>query len=180
MRKSLKEITEKNYWVYGITERDFDHAVQLVQEMIEARTDQWNRYERKVIEECPDDADDILDDPAYYRGLDQLFLWTFSVWRLQGLIEAVITYQLLDHTTAKRLNGFKAKLVALRKAGFTLSESEYDELIHWVKLRNALTHAPPEVFRPVLLMETDVIEYRGILKKLYFRWIGEKGNRKEA
>ena len=177
MREKLKKIPEQNYWVYGITEADFDHAVELVQELIEARTEQWNYYERKVRAESPDHADDILDDPGYYRGLDHMFLWTFSLLRLQGLIESVITYQLLDHTKAKRPIGFKAKLSALRRAGYTLSDSEYDELINWAKLRNALTHAPPEVFRPVPLMETDIIEYRGILEKLYLRWIGEKDNR---
>lgn len=177
MRDSLKEITEQSYWVYGITERDLHHAVELVQEIIEDRTKQWERYARKVKKENPDHADDILDDPGYYLGIDNLFLWTFSLWRLQGLIEAVITFKLLDHTTSKRPNGFKAKLVALRKAGYTLSDSEYDELIHWAKLRNALTHAPPEVYRPVLLMESDIIEYRELLEKLYLRWIGEKDNR---
>ena len=180
MRERLKEITEQNYWVYGITEHDFYHAVELVEEMIEARTEQWKSYERKVREESPHIADDILDDPAYYRYTDEQFLWTFSLWRLQGLIEAVITYQLLELTKAKRFYGFKAKLKTLRKAGFTLSDNEYDELIHWANLRNALTHAPPEVFRPVPLMETDVIEYREVLVKLYLRWIGEKDNRSEA
>ena len=179
MRNGLKEITEQKYWVYGITDRDFHHAVQLVQEVIEARTEQWDRYARKVREESPDIADEILDDPAYYRGTDHFFLWTFALWRLQGLIEAVITFKLLDHTTEKLPNGFKAKLKALRKAGFTLSDCEYDELIHWANLRNALTHAPPEVFRPVLLMETDVIEYRELLVKLYLRWIDEKDKREE-
>lgn len=179
MRDGLKEITEQKYWVYGITDRDFHHAVQLVQEVIEARTEQWDRYARKVREESPDIADEILDDPAYYRGTDHFFLWTFALWRLQGLIEAVITFKLLDHTTEKLPNGFKAKLKALRKAGFTLSDCEYDELIHWANLRNALTHAPPEVFRPVLLMETDVIEYRELLVKLYLRWIDEKDKREE-
>lgn len=180
MREDLKELTEQNYWVYGITKHDFSHAVRLVQEMIEARAEQWNSYARKVRAENPQNLDDILDDPAYYRYTDEQFLWTFSLWRLQGLIEAVITYQLLEHTTAKRLIGLKAKLAALREAGFTLSDNEYDELIHWANLRNALTHAPPEVFRPVPLMETDVIEYREILEKLYSRWIGEKDDRNEA
>lgn len=32
----LRDITEKKYWVYGITEPDFDHAVDLVRELIDA------------------------------------------------------------------------------------------------------------------------------------------------
>lgn len=147
---------------------------------VQARTEQWNRYARKVKKESPDIADDILDDPAYYRGIDHLFLWTFALWRLQGLIEAVISFNLLDHTKERRLFGLKNRLDALRQAGFTLSDSEYNELIRWAKLRNALTHTPPEVFRPVPLMETDVIEYRQLLVKLYLRWIDEKDHRDES
>ena len=177
MREELKQLNERNYWVYGITKNDFSHAVELVQEMIEARAEQWKNYANKVRAVNPKDSDDILDDPAYYRYTDEQFLWTFSLWRLQGLIEAVIVYQLLENTPEKHLIGFKAKLCALRKAGFTLSDNEFDELIHWANLRNALTHAPPEVFRPVPLMETDVIEYRKILEKLYLRWNSEKDYR---
>lgn len=36
MRDLLRDITEKKYWVYGITEPDFDHAVDLVRELIDA------------------------------------------------------------------------------------------------------------------------------------------------
>ncbi|XAG09568.1 hypothetical protein NM432_15955 [Vibrio metschnikovii] len=41
MREQLKNLTENDYWVYGVTESDFDHAVSIVREMIEARNHQY-------------------------------------------------------------------------------------------------------------------------------------------
>jgi hypothetical protein len=90
VRDQLKNLTEDDYWVYGITEPDFDHAVELVREMIDARTEQYKAQEAKVRLENPEAADDILDDVAYYRYTDNQYLWQFALWRLQGLIAAVI------------------------------------------------------------------------------------------
>lgn len=62
MRDQLKELTEKDYWVYDITESDFDHAVNLIGEMIDARTEQYEKEAEKVRAESHDVAYDILDD----------------------------------------------------------------------------------------------------------------------
>ncbi len=43
MRDQLKDLTEKDYWVYGITASDFDHSIELVREMIEARDEQYEK-----------------------------------------------------------------------------------------------------------------------------------------
>jgi len=62
VRDQLKSLTEKDYWVYGITESDFDHAITIVRKMIDARTQQYKEKEARVRAESPDVADDILDD----------------------------------------------------------------------------------------------------------------------
>ena len=139
MRDRLKDLTEKDYWVYGISESDFDHAISLVREMIDARTEQYERKAAKVRAESPDVADDILDDVAYYRYTDNQYLWQFALWRLQGLIEAVIVHQLIEVEGSKKLFGLKAKLEALQTHGYSIEQGEIDELILWANLRNGLS-----------------------------------------
>ena len=87
MRDQLKNLTEKDYWVYGVTEPDFDHAINIVREMIDARTEQYKAEEARVREVSPDVAGDILDDVAYYRYTDNQYLWQFSLWRLKVLLK---------------------------------------------------------------------------------------------
>lgn len=178
MRDQLKGLTEKQYWVYGITESDFDHAVELVREMIDARTEQYEKEAAKVRKESPDVADDILDDVAYYRYTDNQYLWQFALWRLQGLIEAVIAHQLI--IDGKKLFGLKAKLEALQAGGYTIEPKEIQELLLWANLRNALSHAPPEQFRPAPLREKDIVDYLAFVKGLYLRWEKERRNAPKA
>lgn len=176
MRDQLKNLTEKDYWVYGVTESDFDHAITIVREMIDARTEQYKTEEARVRAESPDVADDILDDVAYYRYTDNEYLWQFALWRLQGLIEAVIAHQLVETSATKKLFGLKAKLEALQGFGYSIEKQEIDELLLWANLRNALSHAPPEQFRPAPLWEEDIVEYQAFVKELYLRWQKEKAS----
>ncbi|HCH1562970.1 TPA: hypothetical protein NKQ32_004534 [Vibrio parahaemolyticus] len=60
MREQLKNLTENDYWVYGVTESDFDHAVSIVREMIEARNHQYESEVARVRSESSEIADDIL------------------------------------------------------------------------------------------------------------------------
>ena len=174
MRDRLKGLTEEDYWVYGITESDFDHAVELVNDMIKARKEEYERKAREVRASEPDMADDILDDVAYYTYIDNQYLWQFALWRLQGLLEAAIAYQLITTNGETRLIGLKSKLEALKSNGYTITQEEIDELLLWAKLRNALSHAPPEQYRPAPLLEEDVLEYQAFVKSLYLRWLSEK------
>ncbi len=114
MRDRLKKLTEKDYWVYGIRDSDFDHVIALSREMIDARNEQYEKEATRVRVESPDVADDILDDVAHYRYTDNQYLWQFSLWRLQGLLEAVIVHQLLKADSSKKLFGLKAKLLKFR------------------------------------------------------------------
>jgi len=174
VREQLRSLSEEDYWVYGVTAGDFPHAISLVREMIAARDEQWQRHEAQVRAENPYDAEDILDDPAFYRYTNNQFLWAFSIWRLQGLLEAVICYQLLDPKQGAKLFGLRAKLDAAREAGAELTEEEYDELILWGNLRNAISHAPPEIFRPAPIREQDAVEYHDFVVSLYERWTGKE------
>jgi hypothetical protein len=176
MRDQLKNLTEKDYWVYGVTETDFDHAINIVREMIDARTEQYKSVEKRVRTESSDVADEVLDDVAYYRYTDNQYLWQFSLWRLQGLLEAVITNQLIESRKVKKLNGFKAKIEALQSFGYRIEQEEIDELLLWSRLRNAVSHAPPEEFFPAPIFEEDIVEYHGLVKELYLRWQKEKAN----
>lgn len=176
MRDQLKDLTEKDYWVYGITASDFDHSIELVREMIEARDEQYEKEAARVRATSPDFADDILDDVAYYRYTDNQYLWQFSLWRLQGLIEAVIAHQLVEVDNSKKLFGLKSKLEALHCFGYSITQSEIDELLLWANLRNAISHAPPEQYRPAPLREEDIVEYHAFVKGLYLRWQGEKAS----
>ncbi|PMG79268.1 hypothetical protein BCU83_13700 [Vibrio breoganii] len=174
MREQLKNLTEKDYWVYGISESDFDHALTLVTEMIQARNEQYEVEAAKVRQESPDVAEDILDDVAYYRYTDNQYLWQFVLWRLQGLIEAVIAHQFVETQGAKKLFGLKAKLESLTAIGYTITAQEIEELLSWAGLRNAISHAPPEQYRPVSLTKDDIVEYHQFVKGLYLRWKSEK------
>ena len=176
MRDSLKNLSESDYWVYGIRKEEFDHALQLVRDLIQARVEQYQKEAGKVREEHPDTADDILDDVAYYNYTDNQYLWHFALWRLQGLLEAVIVHQLVENIERK-LFGLKTKIEALEKNGFTISSSEKEELMLWANLRNAFSHAPPEQYRPTGLNEDDIVEYQSLAKNLYQRWMKEKENK---
>jgi len=72
------------------------------------------------------------------------------------------------------LIGLKAKVEQLELFGYTLDHSEKEELFLWANLRNTISHAPPEQYRPSPLCEEDVIEYKQLILKLYNRWIDGK------
>ncbi|WP_394151080.1 hypothetical protein [Vibrio maritimus] len=176
MREQLKKLTEKDYWVYGISESDFDHVLDLVTEMIQARNEQYEVESTRVRQERPEAAEDILDDVAYYRHTDNQYLWQFALWRLQGLIEAVIAHQIVEVHGTKKLFGLKAKLESLTAIGYTITTEEIEELLDWASLRNAISHAPPEQYRPVPLTKEDIFEYHHFAKRLYIRWRAEKSS----
>ncbi len=177
MRDYLKNISESNYWIYGVKDSDFDHPITLVDKIILAREEQFNLEKQRMLLELNEIPDiEIESDLAYYIYMDNLFLWQFALWRLQGLFEAVITSQFVNTTNPNKLIGLKSKLLALTTKGYTLNDCEFNELIDWAKLRNALSHAPPEEYSPINLYREDVVEYQNLVKSLYSRWLIEKAN----
>jgi hypothetical protein len=71
------------------------------------------------------------------------------------------------------------RLAAMRDWGYSLRPEEERELLVWARLRNALSHRPPEQFRPAGIGEQDVLDYRDLLKSIYQRWSAER-NRKSG
>ena len=173
MRDYLKKVAHDGYWVYGITEEDFSYTVDLIQQVVSLRTEQHQAYAEKVRQSDPESADDILDDIAYYKHVDEQHLWQYAFVRLQGLIEEVMTYELANLGEGYKLFGLASKIQAVIAQGYSVTEDEESELLSWGRLRNAFAHAPPEKYRPILRKE-DVIEYQKFVLALYSRWKEEK------
>ncbi len=173
MRELLKRYTQNDYWVYGLTLSDYEYTIHLAREYVDAKTKAYLQYAEKVRAEEPELANDILDDIAYYNYTDTEYVWHFCLWRLQGVFEGIIVYKLLRDKRAENLLGLKAKLRAAHHAGFDISDEDHDELLAWAELRNVLSHAPPEQYRPGPLCESDVLEYLELLKRISARWLDQ-------
>jgi len=173
MRAELKNLAELDYWTYGLSESDFGYTFRLAKGLIEAKFELYRQEAKRVREEKPELADDILDDITYYTYIEAQYVWHFCLWRLQAIFEAIILHNLLPVKPSKPLIGLKAKLDAIRNAGYTLDQADYDELINWGKLRNLLSHAPPEQFRPGPIKEEDIVEYQSLVKRVCQKWHSE-------
>ena len=86
------------------------------------------------------------------------------------MFEGIIKYTFLPAEKRQGLSGLQRKLQAMRQIGYTLSQSDFDELILWGRVRNALSHAPPEEYRPGPLAEADVWEYKALVEHLCSVW----------
>jgi hypothetical protein len=165
MRPELKQL---DYYTYGLTEYDFDYIVRLVQRVREAHIERTQR----AIAPYRDDPElaEAVDDDAYYTYVDTLYLWEYAIWRLQGIFEGLITTVFLAGRTGPRRAGMRAKLEAMEAAGYSLEPELRQQLLDWVTLRNALSHAPPEQFRPIWIEESDVVEFKNLLANICFAW----------
>jgi hypothetical protein len=170
MRNELKNF---EWFTYGLTSDDFDYIIRLINEMIDSRIDIYKQHEVKVKNENPEFADDALDDIAYYVSVDIEYMWEFCLWRLQGIFEGIITTRFLsniDQKIKKSLIGLKSKLDKMKEEGFAINIDDYNELLEWGRLRNALSHCPPEQYRPIALGEDDINDYVSLVKKVISVW----------
>ena len=174
MRAKLKRLAESDYRVNSLREDDFDYTMRLLQQFVQAQATVYKLEDERVRAEEPELADDILDDVAYYNWIDTQYIWHFGLWRLQGILEGLITGTFLHVKHPRPLIGLKAKLDAMRSAGYTIDQADYDELLEWAKLRNALSHAPPEQYGPGPLEENDVYEYKALVERLCQHWRTEE------
>src|SRR5690606_29202630 len=108
-----------------------------------------------------------------YTYTDIDFLWQFCLWRLQGILEAVMVHTFLSGCLSKQPAGLRDKLLAMRDAGYTVTDNDLNELFAWARLRNALSHAPPEQYRPAPLVEEDIQDYMTLITRLIDIWEGE-------
>ena len=177
MRSALKSF---DWHLYGLSTEDFDYTVNIVKRIIKSRGEAVERDLSDLEQDPADAAKEILSDVKYYTWIENQYFWHFCLWRLQGILEGLITTVFLDPQAATNLFGLKAKLDAMITAGYTISSEVYDELLEWSKLRNALSHCPPEQFHPVALDDEDINEYLGIVKPLVSGWqsdrVGRAGN----
>lgn len=169
MRKELKDF---DWHVYGLDISDFDNTLNLIKEIIQDRDLQLKQkienlelYNEngKLIDIKSEDAFEAIDDISYYYETDNLFLWHFGLWRLQGIFEGILKQNYFPN---KRLIGLKSKLEFVRKKGIVIEESDFQELIDWGNLRNALSHFPPEQYRPSGLNEDDLVEYCDLVRRV--------------
>lgn len=170
MRPELKKMSEDEYWVYGLSEDDFDFTLELAHRLIAAPRELYEQYAAYVRVAQPELADDILDDESYYTDVDADYVWHFALCRIQAIFEGLIVYTFLEGKRTEGLTGLQRKLHAVRAAGFELSDPDLEELLRWGRLRNALSHAPPEQYRPGPLRESDVVEYRELVGRLCAAW----------
>lgn len=169
MRSELKNF---EWFVYGVKEDDFDYTIELIKEIIQDRKVKLQKDLEDVVvfgeegnpieKESPDCAD-AYDDLIYYHHIGNEYLWHFGLWRLQGVFEGILKKKFFPD---KRFSGLHKKLQVVKEMGFKINESDKEELLEWSKLRNALSHAPPEAYRPVALNEDDLKEYIGLVKRI--------------
>ncbi|HNR76386.1 MAG TPA: hypothetical protein PKM48_04600 [Parvularculaceae bacterium] len=166
MREALKNL---NWRLYGLGENDFDNFVRITSELIEDRRAAMTALDARVREEHPDDADDILDDLLYYKGLEARYLWECCIVRLIGIFEGAIERHFLPEG---RYGGYAGRVRALKDEGYIFVQEA--EVREWVDLRNALAHSPPEAFRPAMIEETDALECCEVLKRAFRDLRGQK------
>jgi hypothetical protein len=162
----MKENLENFEWhVYGLRFVDFDYTYDLVKNIIHDRINQLRlKMEEFEAENGEPLNGEAIYDEIYYNDLENTFLWHFTLWRLQGIFEGILMQHFIRGK--KDLFGLSKKLEAVREEGFFIDESDFKELLKWGKLRNALSHSPPEQFRPGNLEQEDIEEYLNQVKRV--------------
>lgn len=167
MREALRNF---DWFTYGLSEEDFDYSIRLVKEMIEARKILLEQEKNRIFMEYEEEAyDEIISDIAHYTWVDSQYLWNFCLWRIQGIFERIIIQDFLSHkddNELRKLNGLKSILIELKKEEYRINRRSYNEVLNWASLRNALSHSPPEMFRPLILKEEDLLEYALLLREI--------------
>lgn len=167
MRAELVEASKNDYYCYGLSTQDFDYTERLVRDFLSAAHQHFERVRLEAIQEHPseDIHGEIVSDYAHYLYVDTQYLWHFCIWRFQGIFEGIIT-GILGDLPQRKLIGLKAKLDAVRNNGLRISDADYEECLAWARLRNALSHAPPEQYRPVEILETDITSFKELLTRI--------------
>lgn len=159
MREEL--LNNLDWHTYGLSSSDYDYTYSLIQNIITDREEQLNFKIKKL--ESSDIDDEAIYDTIYYMDVENSYLWHFGIWRLQGIFEGIIKYKFLGD---QNLFGLKSKLDFLRRETNKINDTDYNELLRWGKLRNALSHCPPEKFRPSIINENDFKDYLKLIKKV--------------
>ena len=159
MREELKNT---DWHTYGLSISDYDYTKRLINELIEDRNKQI-KIKGKELEAQKIDSE-AISDLNYYAYIDNLFIWHFGIWRLQGIFEGILKQ---EYFPEKNMLGLKSKLDYARKVSNKINQENYNELLEWGKLRNALSHFPPEQYRPSLIQESDFNESDNCIDRRY-------------
>lgn len=174
MRKKLLKVVNANYWVYGLKEQDFDFTIRLTEDFLKAIKFNYDEKAKKAQKWDRETAEEYIDDIAYYTFLDTKYILHFALWRLQAVFEGILFYTFIKPFYSENLFGLNEKLKKIKSIGYNLSDEEFKELIHWGKLRNILSHAPPEEFKPIEIEMKDILEYKNLVVKICKRFYKEK------
>jgi hypothetical protein len=180
-----KELLDFDWHGYGLSMRDFGYTLRLVNNIIQDRID---HLPKKIEGATGYDGDgnvlsgseiedEVLDDLAYYTWIDNFYVCHFGLWRLQGIFEGILKH---EFGLPENLPGLKKKLDLIQKDGFKIDTADYDEILLWAKLRNALTHNPPEAYRPHGLTFEDVSEYSNLVARVTQHLLDQKQQKKPA
>jgi len=168
MRDELKNF---DWHVYGLQTGDFSATLRLIDEIISNRDDQLQRqisetvvYDEKgeKLSNDHDGVNEVLDDLRYYKWIDDFFIYHFGLWRLQGIFEGMLRQEFFPD---KELNGLKKKLGTVIGIGYSIDNNDYLEIIEWGRLRNALSHFPPEKNKPAGLTRDDLTDYQSLVER---------------
>ena len=179
MRDKLKIF---EWHLYGLSINDYDYVFSMLKDLLKERKivlgikrkeiDNKNKQLKK--DKMPFDyTGEEISDLAYYSYLRHVFLWEFGIWRLQGIFEGILNQEFIK---SKRTFGLKSKLDHIISLGFRIDKSNYDEILEWAKLRNALSHFPPEQYHPAQITENDVKQYLSLLKRVTRKLLNQKKN----
>ena len=166
-------------YVYGLKKEDLDYTLRLTKDMINASREVLDQKARKIKQENTEMVEDIMDDYTYYNYIDIQYMWHFCLWRLQAIFEGMIVTKFLSHKD-KKLFGLSSELKAMKEEGYTLDSKHYQQIMEWAKLRNTLSHQPPEQYRPIFMKEENIKEYVDLLKSVIEIWEKEEEQIKQA
>ena len=178
MREALRKIEDGEYWVYGPTVGELDRVLELVQKYSDYADTCVERLAdgTEVPAEFADAHAEVSSDLRYYNYLEKGLLWSFALWRLQGVFEAMLVSTFLPTKPAKPLVGLRSKLDAVGAAGYLLKPELERDLLAWGRLRNILSHMPPEQYRPIAIDRQDVEEYLALLKQVCGEWEAQRAH----
>lgn len=154
-----------------VDENDFDYMFDLARRFANSHME---ASQAEVAVFAARGQDELIDDEIWYTHIDTLYLNDYLVWRFQGIFESLITTIFLPQSS-QRLSGLQSRLSAMKKVGYTISDADEKELFAWSQLRNALSHAPPGGYQPLQIHESDLLEYKDLLKRLCNHWRTEQG-----
>lgn len=172
MREALRQLNDGEYWVYGPGVHEFDNVIELIQKYSDYADSCIEKMtsDDSVPEEFEEAHMEVSSDLHYYNYIEKGLLWSFALWRLQGMFEALLISYYLPTKPSKPLIGLRSKLTAITAAGYVTSAEHEAELVEWGNLRNLLSHMPPEQYHPIAVDREDIDEYVDILKTVCESW----------